>query len=128
MRQSGMLAAAGLLAMTEGYARLNADHKNAARLARLLENVDGLRVRPGWTQTNMVWLDFEHDIGCELAEYAASYVVTLSCRAKQCRLVTHLDVGYEDIETVAFVIQEFFQSAVAEQQLSQRPASCSRTY
>lgn len=111
MRQAGILAAAGLLAMTEGLSRLHQDHANAALLAEKLDGIDGLMVRSDWTQTNMVWLDFDQAIGDSLKAYAAEQGLLLSATAHRCRLVTHVDVSSEDIDTVANVIRQFFTDA-----------------
>jgi len=61
MRQAGILAAAGILALTEGYERLPDDHQNAALLDSLLQDVPGCRVNSEWTQTNMVWVEYDED-------------------------------------------------------------------
>lgn len=118
MRQSGVLAAAGLLAMTEGLSRLRIDHQNAQRLAANLETVEGLTVREGWTQTNMVWLEFEHSVGLTLQSYARDRGVLLSARDNACRLVTHADVNEGDIDSLSAIISDFFCSDVYEKRVS----------
>lgn len=109
MRQAGILAAAGILALTEGVERLKDDHAGAAYLAQKLESMDGLRVRPGWTQTNMVWLDLQHDVAEQLIEFAASQNIWLSARGKSCRLVTHRDVTPDSLDATVRMFQGFFQ-------------------
>lgn len=54
MRQAGILAAAGLVAMDSMIDRLADDHANAKRLAAGLANIDGLSVDPDRIQTNIV--------------------------------------------------------------------------
>lgn len=108
MRQAGVLAAAGLLALTEGFDRLHEDHANAELLARLLVDTPGLRVRDGWTQTNMVWLDLDEDQGVALADHAREHGVLLAAEGYGARLVTHRDVSTQDIEQAARVIGGFF--------------------
>ncbi len=54
MRQAGVLAAAGLVAMDTMIDRLADDHANAKRLAEGLANIDGLSVDPDRIQTNIV--------------------------------------------------------------------------
>jgi threonine aldolase len=56
MRQAGIIAAPGILALTEGVARLAEDHLNARRLAEALAAVPGVRVDLEQVQTNMVFL------------------------------------------------------------------------
>lgn len=110
MRQAGILAAAGRIALTDGLKRLKDDHNNAAQLAAALESIEGATVRAAWTQTNMVWLDLEHDVGEQLAQFAKAHNVLLSARGKSCRLVTHADVSSEDVGRVASVLHDFFNS------------------
>lgn len=110
MRQAGILAAAGQLALTDGLDRLKDDHDNAKQLAAALESIEGATVRSAWTQTNMVWLDLEHDVGDQLAQFAQAQGVLLSARGKSCRLVTHADVSSEDVGKIASVLHEFFNA------------------
>ncbi len=56
MRQAGIIAAPGILALTEGVARLAEDHQNARLLAEALAAIPGIRVDLGKVQTNMVFL------------------------------------------------------------------------
>ena len=108
MRQAGILAAAGLMALQKGILRLHEDHENATHLARLLSNCSGASVRCGWTQTNMVWLDLEHDVGDALKTHAREHGILLSARGRTCRLVTHLDVSHNELDRLASVVNEFF--------------------
>ncbi|MGQ7958713.1 low-specificity L-threonine aldolase [Pseudomonas sp. SP16.1] len=95
MRQAGVLAAAGLYALQHQVERLAADHANAARLGAGLVEL-GYEVEP--VQTNMVYV--------ELGERAAAIRSFMAERdiavvaAPRLRLVTHLDIGAEDIEWV----------------------------
>ncbi len=110
MRQAGILAAAGMLALTDGFERLHIDHENAAMLAKALDDVPDTCVRSGWTQTNMVWLDLEHDVGCELSEHALKQGILLSARGKSCRIVLHKDVSSDDVEKLSTFIHAYFSS------------------
>ena len=109
MRQAGVLAAAALIALDEGFARLHEDHENAAWLAGALEGVDGLAVRPGWTQTNMVWLDLDDDVGDALSGFARARGVLLSARGYGARLVVHRDVDRAALERAVGVLRAFFE-------------------
>lgn len=55
MRQAGVLAAAGLLALDEMTKRLGEDHENARRLAGLLAELPGVELDPASVQINMVF-------------------------------------------------------------------------
>jgi threonine aldolase len=59
MRQAGIIAAPGILALTEGVPRLAEDHRNARLLAEALAAIPGIRVDLGKVQTNMVFLRVE---------------------------------------------------------------------
>jgi len=109
MRQAGILAAAGKVALTQGLARLHEDHDNATYLATALSGIAGLCVRNGWTQTNMVWLDFDTDCGAELSAVAKESNILLSAYGRTCRVVTHCDVSQSDLNRFAGVLNHFFK-------------------
>ena len=111
MRQAGILAAAGILAITEGVDRLQEDHDHAHMLAELLANVPNVTVRQGWTQTNMVWLDYEGDHGASLPAFAKEHGVLISAARNSGRLVMHRDVSRNDVDTVAAVLSAYFEKA-----------------
>lgn len=114
MRQAGVLAAAGLLAITDGFERLHEDHDNAQLLAQQLQDVPGVTVRSDWIQTNMVWLDYEGDHGTTLPAFAREHGVLLSLGRNAGRLVLHRDISRTDVDTVASVITRYFsERAVA---------------
>ena len=110
MRQAGILAAAGMLALKEGVDRLQEDHEHAAQLASSLESLNGLSVRSGWTQTNMVWLDFDAAQGDALREYAREHGALLSSYGTSCRIVMHRDVSGNDVGVLSGIIKDFFVS------------------
>lgn len=110
MRQSGMLAAAGILALTDGVQRLSSDHENATRLALLLANVDGFTVRDGWTQTNMVFLDYEADHHRALPAYALECGLLLSASSNTCRLVLHRDISRSNVDAIADIVKGYFNN------------------
>lgn len=57
MRQAGILAAAGLIAIHEMSKRLHEDHDNAAYLAESLSDIDGIRILSQDTNFVMLWLE-----------------------------------------------------------------------
>lgn len=113
MRQAGVLAAAGLMALEEGVARLSDDHQRAQRLADAMNQLPGVTVRPGWTQTNMVWLDFDNNLEATVAEdlknHCAKHGVLIAASTYGSRLVTHCDINDEDITKIISVMSDFFQ-------------------
>jgi len=109
MRQAGVLAAAGIIALTDGVERLHEDHLRATHLSNELDAIDGLSVRIGWTQTNMVWLDFDAAHGEKLAAHCEKHEVLVSASTYGARLVTHCDLGDADIATAIAVIKQYFE-------------------
>ncbi len=100
MRQSGVLAAAGLHALRNHRARLPEDHANARRLA------DGLLVFPGASllfpvETNLVFVAFAGRSAADVSAALAREGVLANpegSRADVVRFVTHLDVSQADVE------------------------------
>jgi threonine aldolase len=112
MRQAGILAAAGLVALHEMVDRLAADHANARRLAEGLNQIPGVSVDIGTVQTNMVMFDVldsrwnGESLSGALAEAG---VLTNATGPRRLRLVTHKDIQAEDVpealERIARVIK-----------------------
>ena len=96
MRQAGILAAAGLLALEEGPQKLANDHANAKFLAEGLAKIPGFKVDPAKVQTNIIICDItgtgktSGEISCALA---GRKVLANGVGASLLRFVTHLDVN-----------------------------------
>lgn len=100
MRQAGVLAAAGLLALHEMVDRLAEDHANAQALAAGLATIDGLAVEMETVQTNMVMFDIcdERWDGASLSgAMARAGVLNNAMGPRRIRLVTHKDVTADDV-------------------------------
>ncbi|QYK04131.1 low-specificity L-threonine aldolase [Shewanella zhangzhouensis] len=101
MRQAGILAAAGIIALESQWQRLAEDHDNAALLGRELSIIDGFEVNTASIQTNMVFARVaEHiDIKRIAAELASQgFIISPS---QNLRLVTHNDISRDAV--LAFV-------------------------
>ncbi len=101
MRQAGILAAAGLVALDTMVDRLAEDHQNARRLAHGLANIDGLNVDPETIQTNIVFFEVDESLGTAADMIAAleRQDIKVSYPGKQSiRMVTHRHISPEDIE------------------------------
>lgn len=106
MRQAGILAAAGIIAIEKMTLRLGEDHIRALRLAAGLKEIPGLELLPGSPATNMVFFNLgkgvtksAHQIEKELESMG---VLAHSTSATQFRLVTHYWINDNDVEkTVA---------------------------
>jgi threonine aldolase len=99
-RQAGILAAAGLIALTDGPKRLHEDHANARRLAEGIAGILPGCVDPA-TSTNIVFADVAgtgHDAS-EWADLLAAEGVLVSTLGGRVRMLTHVGVSADDIGT-----------------------------
>lgn len=106
LRQSGILAAAGLYALEHNVVRLADDHRRAKRLAEGLARHEALRVT--MPDSNIVWVDMGSETGEQLTPYLAQHGVGITGRYGQQRWVTHLDVGDDDVEAALALVDGFF--------------------
>jgi len=104
MRQAGVLAAAGIVALNEMVERLDDDHAHARLLAQGLGRIPGVRVEVDMVRTNMVFFDLTDDVPLAASEIAAAlqhqanvWVGTNGSRGF--RAVTHYWIGDEDVRT-----------------------------
>lgn len=99
MRQSGMLAAAGIYVLENHIERLEEDHENARRLSAGLASIPTLKLDP--VQTNMVFVDFSGVDGSAVSRSLEAEGIKIGgyTGGKQ-RLVTHLGISAQDIELV----------------------------
>ena len=103
-RQAGVLAACGLYALEHNVDRLAEDHENAKRLADGLGAIDGLSV---YSATNMVFVRMQESLISPLADYLALRNIIISPRKPEIRLVTHLDISRNDIDTVVKAVADY---------------------
>ena len=108
MRQSGILAAAGLYALEHNIERLADDHRRTTLLAKRLLRA-GFVLEP--PQTNMMFIDSSMLPREQLAAWLEQHHVKADCLGRDSiRLVTHLDIDDNDIENAARVFESFMQS------------------
>jgi threonine aldolase len=112
MRQAGILAAAGIIALEDHVERLREDHANAARLADGLSGIDEISVDHAAVQTNMVFASMSGDIVDNLVDFLAERNILIlggkMLGGPTIRIVTHLDVSSGDIDILVAAIREFF--------------------
>ena len=109
MRQTGILAAAGLIALKEMTQRLHIDHENAQYLGLKLKETGLFNVKLEDIQINMVFFDaidpsFNHD---EFAAYLKANNVKINLNYNGYRFVTHYWITKEDIDTVINLITAY---------------------
>ncbi|MBM3942785.1 MAG: low-specificity L-threonine aldolase [SAR202 cluster bacterium] len=101
MRQAGVLAAAGLVALDTMIDRLADDHANARRLAQGLANIPGLRLDPEKMQTNIVIFEVDPAVtsGPDFIKALLQAGVKVTYPGlQQIRMVTHRHVTSQDVE------------------------------
>jgi threonine aldolase len=105
MRQVGVIAAPGLIALTEMVGRLAEDHARAKRLAEAIAVYPGVKLDPAEVQTNILIFGFEHPkltVAAFLGELRERGILALAAPGGiGIRMVTHKDVGDEDVERAA---------------------------
>ncbi len=107
MRQAGVLAAAGLIALTEMPDLLHEDHLNAQKLAESLNMISGFTVDMETVQTNIVMVDLDVQ-GPTAAEYTLALkkagILAGASGPYRIRFVTHHDLSRNDIEAALTII------------------------
>ncbi|YCM46880.1 low-specificity L-threonine aldolase (plasmid) [Verrucomicrobiaceae bacterium 227] len=99
LRQSGILAAAGIYALENQVDRLREDHDKATRLGEGLAAIPGVEVDP--VQTNMLFVKVGNEKVAPLVRYLKERkILIVGYPGERIRLVTHLDIKDRDIEVV----------------------------
>jgi threonine aldolase len=109
MRQVGVLAAAGLIALEKMPARLKEDHEHARLLAELLSEIRSLDVNPEQVRTNIVVVGVArtgYDSSGMLELLKREGVLSGTVNSATLRLLTHVDIDREQIVRAARVFKE----------------------
>lgn len=107
MRQAGIIAAAGIVALTEMVDRLAEDHANARRLAEGLDGIEGLAADPAVVHTNIVFFeitDRRTTAAALAAALAEAGVLVLALDPFRLRAVTHYPLTGDDIDRALAVV------------------------
>ena len=100
MRQVGVVAACGLVALDTMVDRLADDHRRARRLAEGLAECPGVFLDPGRVDTNIVVFELTRDSAPDVAARLATRGVgCLAIGPRHIRMVTHWEIGDTDIDT-----------------------------
>ncbi len=110
MRQAGVLAAAGIVALEQMTNRLGEDHARAKRLAQGLAAIAGVRLTFGMPQTNLVFISLRDDflLGSEeIARALNRRGIRVGATGRLTfRLVTHYGITDEDVDRTLAVFRE----------------------
>jgi threonine aldolase len=115
MRQAGILAAAGIIALEEQSKRLKEDHVRAKNIARALSKIPGIVIKPKETEINLVFFTWPK---AEDKKTAAGIVETFKKRRiiisppekGVFRFVTHYWIGDAEVETILAASGEAFRA------------------
>lgn len=109
MRQAGILAAAGLIALEKMPLRLKEDHENAQVLARGLSQIPGIKIDPKKAATNILVFNIT-GTGMNTADFsrklAERNILAAGIDPENMRFVTHMDVSRDDCEAALQAVQE----------------------
>ena len=116
MRQAGVIAAAGIVAVTEMVERLADDHANAKALAEGLAQIDGITIDPTAVETNIVFFNLETTASTpvELAQRLRSQGVLLNASAgRRMRAVMNHHVEAADVPVILQAFERALHADVA---------------
>lgn len=108
MRQAGVLAAAGLIALEQMPARLHEDHANARLLAETLSHIDGVVIDLDAVETNIVIFRLAGGMSATelVARLKTRGILASTVGPDAIRLVTHHDVNRAACVTAAEALTE----------------------
>ena len=101
MRQCGIIAAAGIIALEQMTERLTEDHANARRLAEGIAEISGLSLDPKSVKTNIIYFNLAGkrlSAGTLVKQLANRGIKILQLGPAQLRAVTHYGISSEDID------------------------------
>ncbi|MFW6196504.1 MAG: GntG family PLP-dependent aldolase [Thermoplasmatota archaeon] len=112
MRQAGVIAAPGIIALDKMVDRLEDDHKNADKLAEGLKEI-GIDIDPDRFKTNIVLLDTS-DIGLKAERFVDILeddgILALSMGDYVTRFVTHRGINHEDIDRTLDIVEDIYNN------------------
>ncbi len=107
MRQVGILAAAGLIALDTMIDRLHEDHERAQKIAQAIAEIDGMEIQLDKIQTNIVIFSIERKFTsssfCDALKNEGILAIPIS--SKEIRMVTHYHITDEDVQRVIDAIR-----------------------
>jgi threonine aldolase len=116
MRQAGILAAAGLIALEDSPAKLPVDHANARFLAEGLARIPGIQVDPGLVDTNIVVFDISATglVPADVSAHLRGRGVLMNAINQRClRAVTHYDVDRAQCAQAVAAVAESMAASMA---------------
>ena len=109
MRQVGVIAASGIVALESMIERLAEDHSNARRLARGLSQIPGIDIDPEKYPTNQVYFKVVDGPPSDIASRLESLGIKGGTGDRTWRFVTHHGIGPEDIDQALDIVDSVFR-------------------
>ena len=111
MRQAGILAAAGIIALEEMAKRLSSDHENAKYMMERLMEIPEISLKPENVQIDMVYFGIKKE-DFDAADFT-EYLLTNGVKINndwplEFRYVTHNDISRDDIDKVIWLMKDYF--------------------
>lgn len=109
MRQAGIIAAPGIIALEKMIERLELDHQNARQLAEGLAKIDGIKIDLNRVQTNIVYYDvsgLKISAALFVSKLKENGIFALSLNENKVRMVTHRGIEDENVKRTLNVIEE----------------------
>ncbi len=110
MRQAGVIAAAGIVALETMIGRLAEDHENAQLLAKGLAQVPGIRIDPERVQSNIVVFTVDDGVAFQQRLRKAG-VLTTAFGPTRVRMVTHHGIDGADVEEALARVRRLAEAA-----------------
>jgi threonine aldolase len=110
MRQAGILAACGLVAVQTQIDRLEEDHRLASRLATELAQIPEVQTTPEGANTNMIFIEVPEADRDPLKEFLKQNGILIGGRPPTFRLVLHRDIKEKDIPIIVSVFYKYFRN------------------
>ena len=115
MRQAGVIAAAGIIALEQMVERLTEDHTNARRLAEGIAQIGGLSIDLAAVQTNIIYFDLVSDrlnVETFITRLERKGIKLLCIGGpSRFRMVTHYGIGPEDIDVTLAALREVLEKS-----------------
>ena len=117
MRQAGIIAAPGIVAIEKMIDRLKEDHNNAKLIAEKVAKIDGVKLDLARVQTNMVTFDIENTGVADdefLTKLKEANILALAQSKHKIGLVTHYGITKKDAEKTAAAIESVLEKPTAK--------------
>ena len=115
MRQAGVLAAAGIVALEEMVERLAEDHANAKRLAEGIAQIEGLSIDAAVVQTNILYFELvsdKNEVQTFLTRLGEKRIKLLHIGGpRRFRIVTHYGIEAEDVDVTLKALREVMKES-----------------